>query len=84
MIGIDIVKISRIKKIDALKNKILSFEEKKLFEVTNNKKEFIAGRFAAKEAFLKANHKGLGEIPLNEIKVLYNAQNAPIIKYKKK
>jgi len=84
MIGVDIVKISRIKNIDALKRKILSKEELSLFLSSLRKKEFIAGRFAAKEAFLKANHKGLGDIPLNEIEVLYNKDNSPFIRYKKK
>lgn len=81
MIGIDLVQISRISNVDALANKIFSLSEKELFNKANNKLTFLAGRFAAKEAFLKANHKGLGEIPLTDIEVLYNVDGAPYIKY---
>lgn len=84
MVGIDLVNITRIKNIDALARKIFSIKEMELFSKANNKKEFIAGRFAAKEAFLKANHKGLGDIPLNKINVLYNKDNSPFIKYNNK
>jgi len=84
MLGIDIVKISRIKNVDSLKRGILSINEIKLFDKAIKKKEFLAGRFAAKEAFLKANHKGLDGIPLKEIEVLYRKDNSPFIKYKNK
>lgn len=86
MIGVDIVYIPRIKNatIDALKREILSIEEQELCTKAPKIEEFLAGRFAAKEAFLKANHCGLGEIPLKEIKVLYNKRGAPIIRYHRK
>lgn len=84
MVGIDIVKISRIKKIESLKRFILSDKEILLFKKASNKKEFLAGRFASKEAFLKANHKKLNSIPLKEIEVLYNRDNSPYIEYKNK
>lgn len=84
MLGIDIVKISRIKNVDSLKRGILSSNEVKLFLKAHNKKEFLAGRFAAKEAFLKANHVGLDKIALKNIEVLYRKDNSPYIKYKNK
>lgn len=84
MVGIDIVKISRIKNVDSLSRFILSDNEIILFNRSPKKKEFLAGRFASKEAFLKANHKGLNAIPLKEIEVLYNKDNSPYIKYKNK
>lgn len=84
MLGVDIVKISRIKNVDSLKRFILSINEIRLFNKASNKKEFLAGRFAAKEAFLKANHKGLNKIPMKVIEVLYRKDNSPYIKYKNK
>lgn len=84
MLGIDVVKISRIKNVSALAKKILSNDEMKLLKKAPNPQEFMAGRFAAKEAFLKAKHVGLGKIPMEEINVLYGRDGAPIIKYRGK
>lgn len=81
-IGTDIVEISRIKDPDRLAKKILSKKEYSLYEKKANKEEFLAGRFAAKEAFVKATGKGLSFCPLNEIEVLYEESGAPYIIYK--
>jgi holo-[acyl-carrier protein] synthase len=54
-IGTDIVKINRIN--EKIVKRVLSFSEKKLydsFQNENRKKEFAAGRFAAKEALYKS------------------------------
>ncbi|HRX91609.1 MAG TPA: holo-ACP synthase [Candidatus Izemoplasmatales bacterium] len=54
-IGNDIVMIDRIE--DAHADRILSAEEKEIYEnfgSEKRKKEFLAGRFAAKEALTKA------------------------------
>ena len=45
----------------------------------SRKKEYLGGRFAAKEAFLKANKKGIGEIPFHEIEVLNDESGAPYV-----
>ena len=82
--GIDIVEIKRIKLDDKFIDFTLSEEEKKILETKFNKQEWLAGRWAAKEAFLKANHMGLGEIPFNQIKVLYGDKGQPIIIYDNK
>lgn len=81
-IGTDIVQISRIKDPDRLAKKILSPNEELLYKQRINKEEFLAGRFAAKEAFVKAVGKGLSLCPLNEIEVLYDENGAPYILYK--
>ena len=83
-IGNDIVQISRIKDPDRLAQKILSDKEMEIYSSRANKEEFIAGRFAAKEAFMKAFGKGFGTAPFNEIEVLYDDAGAPFILFKGK
>jgi len=82
-IGTDIVLVSRIKNPEAFAKKILSEKELSLYREASNKEEWLAGRFAAKEAFTKAVGKGLALAPLNEIEVLYDENGAPYIMYKK-
>lgn len=83
-IGNDIVNISRIEDPLRLARKILSKKEMEIFETKTNKQEFIAGRFAAKEAFMKAIGKGFAGISISEIEVLYDEDGAPYIFYKDK
>ena len=53
--------------------------------IKSNQKHFIAGRYAAKEAFLKMKEKGLGEIPFKDIEVLYKKDTTiPYILYQGK
>ena len=82
-IGIDIVLISRIKDPDNFKSAILSENELYLYDNAVKKNEFLAGRFAAKEAFMKAIKLGM-KIPFKEIEVLYDNNGAPYILYKNK
>ena len=82
-VGVDIVKISRIKDADVFAKGILSQKEFLIYESKNKKEEFLAGRFAAKEAFSKAKKEGL-KIPLKEIEVLYKENGSPYIFYKNK
>ena len=77
-IGIDITKISRIKKL--LKNekfikRLFSKNEIKRCEKKVNKENYYAKRFAAKEAFSKAIGIGISKgINLNEIEI-YNLKS---------
>jgi len=67
-IGTDIVRIQRL--TDPLIKKILSESEFKIylsFSSEKRKKEFAAGRFAAKEALIKASGSF---IPFDQIEVL--------------
>ncbi|HBF68287.1 MAG TPA: holo-[acyl-carrier-protein] synthase [Firmicutes bacterium] len=82
-IGIDIVKISRINNPDTFKNAILSNKEIVLYDKAIKKEEFLAGRFAAKEAFMKATELGM-KIPFKEIEILYRVSGSPYIAYKDK
>lgn len=66
-IGLDIVEIRRIRKLDGrspkFRERILTENELSEYEMLsdNRKTEFLAGRFAVKEAFGKANGTGLGK-----------------------
>ncbi len=80
-LGIDIVQISRIKDVDLFSKGILSNKEMEIFLTRNKKAEFLAGRFAAKEAFSKAKKMGL-KIPLKDIEILYKENGSPYILYK--
>ena len=85
-VGIDIVQINRIDISNTrFISKVLSKKEIELMNTKINKQSFVAGRFAAKEAFLKANKCGIFDMDLNKIEVLYDElhQN-PIIYYENK
>ena len=68
-IGIDLIEIDRIKDVyikqsDKLIHRILTDQEQQKFNSFKNDKrklEFLAGRFATKEAFSKALGTGLGK-----------------------
>jgi holo-[acyl-carrier protein] synthase len=65
-IGIDLIELNRIEDLIKRKEKfaerILALEELKVYESVSNKRktEYLAGRFAAKEAFSKALGTGIG------------------------
>lgn len=81
-VGIDLVHTTRITNPERLAKKILSEREYLIFEKRDHKEQFIAGRFAAKEAFMKALGYGLGTIPLNTIEILYRGENkGPYVLY---
>ncbi|ATG97475.1 holo-ACP synthase [Mesoplasma lactucae] len=78
-IGTDIVEIKRIKLNDKFLTKVLSTEELKRFNNMSDKKrkrEFVAGRWACKEAIIKATDK---RVIMNKINIGYNKNGAPII-----
>lgn len=58
-VGLDLVDIDRIKKAlgrwdEKFVNRLLGEEERVLYNARRNKVQFIAGRFAAKEAVMKS------------------------------
>ncbi|WP_043934359.1 holo-ACP synthase [Bacillus sp. EB01] len=67
-IGIDLIEIDRIKKLAERQlrfpDRVLTPVEKDMYLNLPERRrvEFLAGRFAAKEAFSKANGTGIGEI----------------------
>lgn len=85
-IGIDIIEIDRIK--NSLKNnnriidRVLTKAERRTFDQINSERrklEYIAGRFAAKEAFAKATGQGIGKLSFQHIEILADEKGAPII-----
>ncbi|MBO0470595.1 holo-ACP synthase [Enterococcus sp. DIV0242_7C1] len=82
-IGIDMVELSRIEKIITRKssfvNRVLTENEQALFEELPHKRqvEFLAGRFACKEAFSKAWGTGIGAVGLQDIEILKEKNGAP-------
>jgi holo-[acyl-carrier-protein] synthase len=74
-IGIDIVDISRVD--FELSKKILGEKELQIYhelKKPDRKKEFLAGRFAAKEAFFKALKLGIGKISFKEVQIVYDKE----------
>ncbi len=83
-LGIDNVALSRITD-DILRRfpkRILSDREYEEFESTKNKREYLASRFAGKEAFIKATSNK--KIKLADVEILNDSDGKPHIYYKNK
>ncbi len=85
-IGIDIIELSRIEKIVSRQRKlidrILTENEKHTFEQLPERRkiEFLAGRFAAKEAYSKAVGTGIGkELSFLDIEIETDPLGKPFI-----
>lgn len=84
-IGCDIVSLKRLKgKEETLAKGILSAKEHSLFEKAIHKDEFLGGRFAAKEAFLKARGTGIQGANLKEIEIIPLESGEPILSFRNK
>ena len=88
-IGLDIIEIERIEKAmartDRFKKRILSDRELAIFATysPSRKVEFLAGRFAAKEAFSKALGTGIGSAcRLHDIEILRGDAGNPVLYFK--
>jgi holo-[acyl-carrier protein] synthase len=82
-LGIDLVevkKISKSTKRDSFKIKVFTPAEIEYCEATNNSAEHFAGKFAAKEAFMKAIGRGIRqEVWFTQIEVLNRVTGEPFI-----
>lgn len=85
-IGVDIVELSRIEELSARQSKfvdrILTHKEKDKYHTYNGKRktEYLAGRFAAKEAFSKAVGTGIGEsLSFLDIEIQSDEKGQPMI-----
>ncbi|MFI8688453.1 holo-ACP synthase [Rossellomorea sp. NPDC077527] len=83
-IGMDIVEIGRIQELLERKTKfvsrILTDREEDAFYSLNERRrvEFVAGRFAAKEAYAKANGTGIGkELSFRDIEISKDERGKP-------
>ena len=84
-IGVDLVELYRMEKIikesPRFVQKVLTPEEYRCFEKKKGRHqvEYLAGRFAAKEAFSKAWGTGIGKITFQDIEVLNEANGRPYV-----
>lgn len=86
-IGIDIVELQRIEHIaerqKRFSERILTENERQLYDNLSGKRkiEFLAGRFAAKEAFSKAVGSGIGkELSFLDIEIQTDEKGKPYIR----
>ena len=86
-IGTDIVEIERLSKDveqygDRFLSRVLSSEEISIYEKRADKAQFLAGRFAAKEAIVKAlGHYLKDKPPLNTIVITNTDSGTPIVNF---
>lgn len=85
-IGVDITELDRMETLinrqPRLKERILTESEILIFEKLNGRRkvEFFAGRFAAKEAFSKANGTGIGKhLSFLDIEIISDDKGKPVI-----
>lgn len=84
--GIDIVEIGRIRKLvesqPRFPDRVLTEKEKTIYSTYNERRgiEFLAGRWAAKEAFSKAKGTGIGkELSFHDIEIESDPLGRPIV-----
>ena len=86
--GVDIVDNKRIEKLllnNNFLNRIFTYNEIKYSKKSQNKINFFAKRFAAKEAFVKALGTGFrNNITFTDIEITNNNKGKPVIKISKK
>ncbi len=75
-LGTDVVLNHRLKKSNKFITKFLSKKEYEIYSSLNyqNRKEFVSGRWAAKEAIVKATNK---KYMYSEITILNNSKGKP-------
>lgn len=85
-IGLDMTELNRIEALDRKSSKfrerVLTAEEMNRYEALTDarKIEFLAGRFAAKEAFAKALGTGIGAAcSFQDIAILPSESGAPVL-----
>lgn len=85
MVGCDIVEIDRIKSAidrygERFINRILTNEEREIYEKRNRSPEFFAGRFVAKESISKSFKTGVSEsLKFIDIKILNGEKGEPVV-----
>lgn len=83
-IGIDIVEIQKIEEStqsEAFQRRVFTLEEVRSVERYKDKAEHFAGKFAAKEAFMKAIGAGIRqEVWFTQIEVLNDESGRPQVK----
>jgi holo-[acyl-carrier protein] synthase len=79
--GVDLIEISRIEEVINRHGKryLERIYTPAELEQCGRSTESLAGRFAAKEAVVKALGSGIGDVTWQEIEILGNEQNAPTL-----
>lgn len=87
-VGVDVVEIARIvrsiERVPSFLNRVYTERELQLADDCKGirRNEFLAGRFAAKEAALKALQVGVGELSwLKEVEVVYGLNGSPKLSF---
>ena len=83
-IGVDLTYIPRFKDKDLLAKKILSSEELKFYDNSENKAQFLASRFALKEAFIKSLEGSILGFDLTKIMTKHKDNGAIYIEFNDK
>lgn len=82
-VGVDIIEIYRIKKSlerrETFLTKLFTKNEIEYFESKKFRPEFVAGKFAAKEAVAKALGTGFREFDFKDIEIEHNALGKPLV-----
>jgi len=88
-IGLDIVELDRVARLDGksarFRTRILSNQEMKIYDSLygHRSTEFLAGRFAGKEAFAKARGTGIGAMcNFTDIAILPDLNGKPVLYFK--
>jgi holo-[acyl-carrier protein] synthase len=79
--GVDLIEIARIEEVIARHGKryLERIYTPAELEYCGKRSESLAGRFAAKEAVAKTLGCGIGDVSWQEIEVLGDEQNAPVL-----
>ncbi len=79
--GVDLIEIARIEEVIARHGKhyLERIYTPAELEQCGKRTESLAGRFAAKEAAVKALGRGIGDVSWREVEILGDEQNAPAI-----
>ncbi|TKD67463.1 holo-ACP synthase [Pseudalkalibacillus hwajinpoensis] len=84
-IGIDLIELDRIQKAvernPSFPERILTSSEQEEYSKLSGHRsvEFLAGRFAAKEAYAKARGTGIGKLSFQDITIKKSPEGAPYI-----
>lgn len=84
-LGIDVVDIKRIRKAvdrqSQFPKRLLTPRELAIYQSYGEKRkiEFLAGRFAGKEAYAKARGTGIGQLSFKDIEILPDEAGKPTI-----
>ena len=82
--GIDLQDIAAVQRANErssrFASKVLTFKELEIFTSLKGRRqvEYLAGRWAAKEAFSKAYGSGIGSLRFQDLEILANNKGAPI------